>query len=73
MTLRESVAAARLGGPLRPAGHPENVGDVHTAVWEFRFETDDPVFAGHFPGRPLLPGIFQLEMARRAKNKPYSS
>jgi 3-hydroxymyristoyl/3-hydroxydecanoyl-(acyl carrier protein) dehydratase len=24
------------------------------------------VFAGHFPNRPLLPGVFQLEMARAA-------
>ena len=33
---------------------------------EFRFAANDPTFAGHFPTRPLLPGVFQLEMARRA-------
>jgi 3-hydroxyacyl-[acyl-carrier-protein] dehydratase len=35
-------------------------------VFTFRFAADEPVFGGHFPGRPLLPGVFQLEMARAA-------
>jgi 3-hydroxyacyl-[acyl-carrier-protein] dehydratase len=33
-------------------------------VVEFRFAADDPVFAGHFPGNPILPGVFQLELTR---------
>ena len=58
MKMRESIAAARISGPeRRPDG---------TAVFEFRFGADDPMFAGHFPTRPLLPGIFQLEMMRAA-------
>ncbi len=36
------------------------------AVLLFRFDAAQPVFAGHFPGHPILPGIFQLEMARVA-------
>jgi 3-hydroxymyristoyl/3-hydroxydecanoyl-(acyl carrier protein) dehydratase len=58
MTMRRSIAAARIHGPRR-----EGEG---AAVFEFRFGADDPTFAGHFPGRPLLPGAFQLEMARAA-------
>ena len=58
MNLRDSIAAARVDGPLpQPDG---------ANVFEFRFGADDPVFAGHFPNRPLLPGIYQIEMARMA-------
>ncbi|HEY2330174.1 MAG TPA: hypothetical protein VGI63_10230 [Verrucomicrobiae bacterium] len=56
--MRDSIAAARMGGPLSNA-------DGTTAL-QFKFGADDPVFAGHFPGRPILPGVFQLEMARVA-------
>jgi 3-hydroxymyristoyl/3-hydroxydecanoyl-(acyl carrier protein) dehydratase len=58
MTMRDSIAAARISGPRRQADG--------AAVFEFRFGADDPVFAGHFPAHPLLPGIFQLEMTRAA-------
>jgi 3-hydroxymyristoyl/3-hydroxydecanoyl-(acyl carrier protein) dehydratase len=58
MTMRDSIAAARISGPVRQANGE--------SVFEFRFGADDPTFAGHFPGRPLLPGVFQLEMARAA-------
>lgn len=27
---------------------------------------DDPVFAGHFPGQPIYPGVLQLETMRQA-------
>jgi 3-hydroxymyristoyl/3-hydroxydecanoyl-(acyl carrier protein) dehydratase len=56
--MQSSIAAARIGEPQK---------DVDgTSVFEFRFGADDSVFAGHFPNRPLLPGIFQLEMVRIA-------
>src|SRR5262247_1681635 len=58
MTMRSSIVAARRDGPRRDADG--------TATMEFRFDADDPTFAGHFPSRPLLPGVFQLEMARAA-------
>jgi len=56
--MRDSIAAARVSGPLpRPDG---------TTHFEFCFPASDPTFAGHFPTRPLLPGVFQLEIARLA-------
>ena len=56
MTMRSTIIAARVGGPTpQPDG---------SNAFEFRFAAGEPVFAGHFPGRPLLPGVFQLEMAR---------
>ena len=33
---------------------------------EFQFDAAEPFFAGHFPGQPILPGVFQLEMVRQA-------
>jgi 3-hydroxyacyl-[acyl-carrier-protein] dehydratase len=56
MTMRGSIAAARVSGPI-----PQAEG---TIAFEFRFGANDPTFAGHFPERPVLPGVFQLEIAR---------
>jgi 3-hydroxymyristoyl/3-hydroxydecanoyl-(acyl carrier protein) dehydratase len=53
-----TITAARTGGPTREADG--------TCWVEFCFRSDDPLFAGHFPGHPILPGVFQLEMARVA-------
>ena len=60
MNMRSSIDAALLAtSPPQP--------DANGAVaLEFRFPSDDPVFTGHFPGRPLVPGAFQLEMIRAA-------
>jgi 3-hydroxyacyl-[acyl-carrier-protein] dehydratase len=58
VTMQSSINVARIGEPKQNADG--------TNIFEFRFGADDPVFAGHFPGRPLLPGVFQLEMARVA-------
>jgi 3-hydroxymyristoyl/3-hydroxydecanoyl-(acyl carrier protein) dehydratase len=58
MTMRASIAAAQISGPQ------PNADDSVTL--EFCFPASDPTFAGHFPTRPLLPGVFQLEMARFA-------
>jgi 3-hydroxymyristoyl/3-hydroxydecanoyl-(acyl carrier protein) dehydratase len=56
--MQRSISAARISEPQKNADG--------TNVFEFRFGADDSVFAGHFPNRPLLPGVFQLEMARVA-------
>lgn len=58
MTLRDSIHAARVSGPETNA--------ESATVFTFCFPASDPTFAGHFPTRPLLPGIFQLEIARVA-------
>ena len=56
--MRDSISAARIGDPRQNADG--------TTVFEFKFAAEDPAFAGHFPGRPILPGVFQLEMTRVA-------
>src|SRR5437868_11806839 len=56
--IRGCISAAYLSGP---SSSPDGA-----ALFEFRFPADDPLFAGHFPGHPLLPGIFQIELARFA-------
>jgi 3-hydroxymyristoyl/3-hydroxydecanoyl-(acyl carrier protein) dehydratase len=58
MTMRESIRRAHISRPSADA--PDS------AALEFCFPADDPTFAGHFPTRPLLPGVFQLGMARFA-------
>lgn len=58
MNMTESIKAARVGEMQRSG--------ADSAVLEFRFAASQPVFAGHFPGHPILPGVFQLEMARVA-------
>jgi 3-hydroxyacyl-[acyl-carrier-protein] dehydratase len=58
MTMRDSITAARKSGPS-----PQTDG---TSRFEFNFAAEDPVFAGHFPQRPILPGVFQLEIVRMA-------
>jgi 3-hydroxyacyl-[acyl-carrier-protein] dehydratase len=61
--MRESISAALVSGPVREADG--------TASFEWRFPRTDPVFAGHFPGQPLLPGIFQIEMTRLAAERTF--
>src|ERR1041385_2609266 len=56
--MRDSISAARIGAPHQSADG--------ATVFEFKFDAEDPTFAGHFPGRPILPGVFQLEMAHVA-------
>ena len=58
MTIRNSIAAARVGESRQNADG--------ATIFEFKFAASDPVFAGHFPGHPILPGVFQLEITRVA-------
>lgn len=58
MTMRDSITGARCGEP-----RPNADG---TTTLEFKFRAADPTFAGHFPHRPILPGVFQLELVRVA-------
>ena len=56
--MQKSIFAALKSAPVHKSGD--------AGVFEFQFGADDLTFAGHFPGRPILPGIFQMEMARVA-------
>jgi len=56
VTMLASITAARINGPSRESDGSASI--------DFRFAATDPVFAGHFPKQPLVPGVFQLEMAR---------
>ena len=58
MNVKDSIANARFGAPRQNADG--------STTFEFKFAANDPVFAGHFPGHPILPGVFQLEMVRDA-------
>lgn len=42
-----------------------------TAVFRFKKELD--LFNGHFPGNPILPGIFQIEMVKYAMEKIFDT
>ena len=39
---------------------------------ELEFDADAPVFDGHFPGNPILPGFCQLEIILMLMNKALS-
>lgn len=56
MTMRSDVADA-----LQRVESTDGV----VRAW-FRFAPSLPLFAGHFPGRPLLPAVLQVEMVRQA-------
>ena len=56
--MRDSITAARLGEPRQNADG--------TVAFKFKFPANDLTFTGHFPGRPILPGVFQLEIVRVA-------
>lgn len=50
-------------GALLSVQHNSVAGEI---IAEYSFARDLAVFSGHFPGNPVLPGIFQIEMARYA-------
>ena len=58
MTMQDSIRRAQKVGP--------EINADGAAHFEFCFPAYDPTFTGHFPNRPLLPGVFQLEIVRVA-------
>ena len=63
MTMQRSIASALQGLAV-------SASDGSVTV-QFQFPPDDPTFAGHFPGKPMVPGVFQLEMARYAAQSTF--
>lgn len=61
MSMHDSITAAQISGPMRTS--------EGTAILEFCFPPEDPTFVGHFPTRPLVPGVFLIEMTRVATEK----
>jgi acyl-coenzyme A synthetase/AMP-(fatty) acid ligase len=64
----QKVSLASLRG-LVVAQHANGAAAISDAA-EFSarsiFRADDPVFAGHFPGRPIVPGVLLLEWVEAA-------
>lgn len=56
--MRDCVASARVGEARLDSDGKH--------AFQFRFAPTEAVFAGHFPGQPILPGVFQIEMTRQA-------
>ena len=42
-------------------GEPETGGDRPRIQGRRRFPVDEPFFEGHFPGMPVVPGVFMVE------------
>lgn len=61
MSIREALAAAASTRPF----HGESP-KADAPVWrrEYRLAADSIVFAGHFPGHPILPAVVQCLMAQ---------
>jgi 3-hydroxyacyl-[acyl-carrier-protein] dehydratase len=58
--LKQDVAAALIDFATPREGEIESV---------FVFPAELPIFFGHFPGRPIVPGILELEMVRAAMER----
>jgi 3-hydroxyacyl-[acyl-carrier-protein] dehydratase len=61
--VKQDVASALVEIDRRPDADPP------TATAQFRFPAALPIFAGHFPGFALVPGIYMVEMARSAAER----
>lgn len=58
--MSESVLSASTASPAPlPAPLPDTLADT------IRVDAAQPLFAGHFPGAPILPGVMQLAFAQR--------
>lgn len=62
------MAEARPANPTEPSAPPviDRVHDGDTAQWRLRVGGDCPWLEGHFPERPVLPGVVLLRWAIQA-------
>jgi 3-hydroxyacyl-[acyl-carrier-protein] dehydratase len=37
---------------------------ANTIIAEIRFNADDPIFQGHFPGQPVVPGVCMMQIVK---------
>lgn len=58
MTMQEDIRLA-----LEYVKRAEQTGEIEA---RFCFDAGHAFFAGHFPGRPLLPGVFQIGLVLEA-------
>lgn len=56
---------------IKPGQKPQDKDLVGSSVVGFfRVLPDMPMFQGHFPGNPILPGVIQIEMMAQAAGFP---
>lgn len=59
--LTDSIAPLNNRSRTMTIGTPINIGD-NNIEWTFRVDPKDPVFDGHFPDAPILPGVYTLDL-----------